>query len=69
VAIFILYGVGIVRKRKFKSFDEAKEYLEERGKLTYWGRIDMDTLFYSYINNGVNYELFIQLDGLVYMRK
>lgn len=66
---FYLYWDGHMRKRKFESFDAAIKYLEENGQLTYHGRIDINTLYYVYINEGMRYELFIQLDGLVYMRK
>lgn len=60
-----------MRHRKFQSFEEAESYLDERGELKYLGRIgnNAEICLYKYKHNGVQYTLYIHLDGLVQIRE
>lgn len=56
-----------MKSRKFSTFDEAKDYLESRGKLVYGGRDGIDAKTYVYtLTIGVKvYILLLHEDGLV----
>ncbi|WP_426455400.1 hypothetical protein ACP26L_36000 (plasmid) [Paenibacillus sp. S-38] len=55
-------------RRQFASNDEAISYLEERGKLVYFGREGLRAEKYCYtltLPNRLVYHLFVYEDGLV----
>lgn len=57
-----------MKSRKFESFDAAIAYMEERGKLEYFGRIGRHYACYIYtlhLHTGWTYKLRVYDDGLV----
>jgi hypothetical protein len=60
-----------MKSRKYPTFQEAITHLESKGTLTYWGRIGRkaEICLYSYIIDGVSYDLNIYDDGKVEIRE
>lgn len=56
-----------MQSKQFPTFDEAKAYLESRGKLVYGGREGTDANTYVYtLTIGIKvYHLFLYEDGLL----
>ncbi|MDB5054922.1 MAG: hypothetical protein JWM44_2972 [Bacilli bacterium] len=56
-----------MKSRKFPTFDEAKAYLESRGKLEFFGKVgDRDQCYVYTLTVGVKvYLIFVWNDGLL----
>jgi hypothetical protein len=58
-----------MKSRKYPSFNEAITYLESKGELKYWGRIDAETCIYTYQCKEGFFRLYVHDDGLVEIRE
>jgi hypothetical protein len=60
-----------MKSRKFPSFNEAIAYLESKGELKYWGWEGQTEGYYvyTYLFEGVTYNLAIFKDGKVEIRE
>lgn len=54
-----------MKSRKFATFAEAIQYLEERGTLKYFGREghDFEYCVYNFVCRGITYHLSVYIEG------
>jgi hypothetical protein len=61
--------VDTLKHRKFPTIDDALAYLKSHGTLTYYGRLDAITNYYTYVHKGRFYPLYVYDNGLVEWRE
>lgn len=61
-----------MQTRKFPTFEEAKAYLEERGRLEFFGTIGWNPQYFVYnlyLHDGRTFHINVYEDGLVEIRR